>query len=457
VAASEKCSAVSRQSQIPAEWIGDDRTLQGPRRCAARLVGRVMAKGSGEFRRTLPALSAAVPVIIIFVAVLSIVLTAAGPRGLALSDAEISGWIVVVYGLPALPSLVLTIRYRQPMLLTGNVFAVIFFASLGGQFSFRELSGAAFLAGAVVSLISVFGLTGRLAAWIPAPIVHGLVAGAVMPFVADVFSGMSTVNDQGLNVAARVPIMVGSAFVAYLLSQRFLGPRLPAIFPAFVAGLVAAGLTGQFGRVPSSFALPDLAIGWPTFSLTALVTATPVLVALISLQSNLPCIIYMRSEGYRPPERVINVVSGIGTMVASPIGPSAVSLAVPLVPLTAGPAAGDPSIRYRSVYVPAGALVLIALLATTAADLAVLVPSILLLALAGLALVGVLVSSLREIARGPLLLGPIFAFAIALSDMRLLDLGPFFWALALGTGVSLLLERDEWKRLRNDAAESRVA
>ena len=413
-----------------------------------------MAKGSGEFRRTLPALGAAVPIVILFVAVLSIVLTAAGPGGLGLSDAQISGWIVVVYGLPAVPSLVLTFRYRQPLLLTGNVFAIIFFASLGDQFSFEELSGAAFLAGTVVMLIAVFGLTSQLAAWIPTPIVHGLVAGAVMPFVADIFSGLSNMDNQGLDVAARVPIMVGSAFVAYLLSQRFFGPRLPPIFPALVAGLVAAGLTGQFGHVPTSFSLPDLAIGWPAFSLTAVASATPVLVALIFLQSNLPCVIYMQSQGYRPPERVINVVSGVGTMVASSVGPSAVSLAVPLVPLTAGPTAGDPSIRYRSVYVPAGALLLIALLASAAADLAVLVPPILLLALAGLALVGVLVSSLREIARGPLLLGPIFAFAIALSDMRLLDLGPFFWSLVLGTGISLLLERDEWKQLRAELAES---
>jgi benzoate membrane transport protein len=128
-------------------------------------------------------------------------------------------------------------------------------------------------------------------------------------------------------------------------------------------------------------------------------------------------------------------------------------LAVPLTPLTAGPTAGDPSVRYRSVYVPAGALLLIALLAGTAADLAPLVPPVLLLALAGLALVGVLVSSLREIARGPLLLGPILAFAIALSDVRLLDLGPFFWSLVLGMCISLLLEQDECKRLRAQPTE----
>jgi benzoate membrane transport protein len=182
-----------------------------------------------------------------------------------------------------------------------------------------------------------------------------------------------------------------------------------------------------------------------------------VLVAMIFLQSNLPCVIYMRSEGYSPPERVINVISGLSTLVASSVGPSAVSLAVPLVPLTSGPTAGDLSVRHRSVYLPAGALLMIALLASTAADLAALVPPILLLALAGLALVGVLVSSLREIARGPLLLGPIFAFAIALSDMRLLGLGPFFWSLVLGTGISLLLESEEWQRFRAERAESRPA
>jgi benzoate membrane transport protein len=416
-----------------------------------------MANGSGQFRRTLPALGAAVPIVILFVAVLSIVLTASGPRGLRLSDEQTSGWIVVVYGLPAVPSLVLTLRYRQPLLLTGNVFAIIFFASLGDQFSFEELSGAAFLAGAILLTIAAFGVTGQLAAWIPAPIVHGLVAGAVMPFVAGIFSGLSTVDNEGLDVAARVPIMVGSAFIAYVLSQRYLGARVPAILPALVAGLVTAGLTGQFGDLPTSFVFPDLAVGWPVFSLTALVSATPVLVALIFLQSNLPCVIYMRSQGYSPPERVINVVSGLSTMVASSVGPSAVSLAVPLVPLTAGPSAGDPSVRYRSVYLPAGALLIIALLASTAANLAALVPPILLLALAGLALIGVLVSSLREIARGPLLLGPIFAFAIALSDMRLLGLGPFFWSLVLGTGISLLLESEEWQRFRAERSESRHA
>ena len=77
-----------------------------------------------------------------------------------------------------------------------------------------------------------------------------------------------------------------------------------------------------------------------------------------------------------------------------------------------------------------------------------LVPPVLLLTMAGLALVPALAVALREISAGPLVLGPLFAFAIALSDMTVLGLGPFFWSLVLGTAISLLLEREGWKELR---------
>jgi benzoate membrane transport protein len=250
--------------------------------------------------------------------------------------------------------------------------------------------------------------------------------------------------------------MVGAALIAYLVSQLVFGTRLPPILPAFLAGILVAALTGQLGNVPSSFELPNFDLIRPDFSWSAILTATPVLVALMTVQANIPSVIYLRSQGFRPPERLLNVVSGIGTTLGSLLGPVAVSLALPPVLLTAGPEAGPHSIRYRSVFLPVAAGLFIALLAGTAAELAVLVPSTLLFAMAGLALVGALVGALKEIARGPLVLGPVFAFAIALSDMTLFGLGPFFWSLVLGTIVSLLIERDGWKRLRAGLTEPDV-
>jgi branched-subunit amino acid ABC-type transport system permease component len=70
----------------------------------------------------------------------------------------------------------------------------------------------------------------------------------------------------------------------------------------------------------------------------------------------------------------------------------------------------------------------------------------------GWALVPALVVAIREISAGPLVLGPLFAFAIALSDMTILGLGSFFWSLVLGTAISLFLEREGWRELRSDQA-----
>ena len=59
-----------------------------------------------------------------------------------------------------------------------------------------------------------------------------------------------------------------------------------------------------------------------------------------------------------------------------------------------------------------------------------------------------LTSALRDLTAGPLLLGPLFAFAIALSDINVFGLGPFFWSLVIGTAVSIAFEREGWRQLR---------
>ena len=89
--------------------------------------------------------------------------------------------------------------------------------------------------------------------------------------------------------------------------------------------------------LPELVRLPSLELVHPSFSLNAIVTATPVLVALLTVQSNIPSLVYMRTQGFAPPEGAINIVSGVGTMVGSFLGPVTVSLALPPVLLTAGP------------------------------------------------------------------------------------------------------------------------
>ncbi|HSM58508.1 MAG TPA: benzoate/H(+) symporter BenE family transporter [Candidatus Sulfomarinibacteraceae bacterium] len=385
-------------------------------------------------RRGLPALGAAIPLTVVMVTVLSIILTAA--QDLELSPAQTASWILALYGLPGLLSVLLALRYRQPLLLTGNLFAIIFISSLGGRIGYAELIGACMLAGVGVALVSVLGLTGRLAAWIPAPIVLGLLAGAIMPFVADLFTFLG-----------RAPVVVGATLLAYLWGRRGEG-RTPAILPALLAGGAMAALTAQVGPAPEQLSLPAPVLTPPVFSLEAVATAAPVLVVLMTLQANLPSVIFLQSEGYEPPDRTINVISGVGTLLGSLLGPTAVSLSLPASSLVGGEQAGEPGQRHRAVYMVGAVALLIGVLAAVAAALPEMVPTSLLLALAGLAMIGVLSNALQTVTQGPLLLGPLFAFAIALSEISLWGFGPYFWALVMGMGVSLLLERDELRQCR---------
>ena len=204
------------------------------------------------FQRWLPAISAATPLILLSIAALSLQLAAA--EKFALPETSIASWILALYALPGLLSLVLTVRYRQPLLLTGNFAVVIFIASLADHLSYPEAAGATLAAGAGVLLISAVGITHRLAALVPAPVVHGLLAGAVLPFVTDAFTSMKD-----------APLLVGGTFLGYVGGQRLLGKRLPAILPAMIVGLLIAGATGQFGQVPDRLPFPVPAVTLPAF------------------------------------------------------------------------------------------------------------------------------------------------------------------------------------------------
>jgi benzoate membrane transport protein len=197
------------------------------------------------------------------------------------------------------------------------------------------------------------------------------------------------------------------------------------------------------------------AITRPEFSLPAILSTTPVFIFLIVLQANLPSVRYLQGQGYQPPTFVLGMVSGLGTLLGSLLGPTGISLSLPVTSLVSGPEAGVREIRHRSVIMASGAALLVGALAGFAARLPEVLPRGLLVTLAGLALIDVLGGSLRRIGQSPLRLGPLLAFAVSLSDISLLGFGAFFWALVIGTAVSLLVEREAVRDLREEEGEAK--
>ncbi len=369
---------------------------------------------------------------------IAVPLSAAGQLNLA--GGQVTAWVISIYTIPCVLGVILSLYFRQPLLLTGNIFVLIFVVSLQGRVPFAELAGASMVAGAAVVAITLLGLTEHLAQLIPEPVVVGLLAGSTLPFVAGIFTGMGS-----------EPVVIGLAFLAFIVGKKYLDDRLPAIFLALVVGIAAAAILGKFGSGNAHGAMPALTS--PIFTWSAMLTVTPVMVVLIVLQSNVPSVIFLQGQQYRPPARLLNYLSGAGTVAASFLGPAGLSLSLPATAMVAGPDAGPQRYRYRAVVLASSIFLAMTPLAAFAAGAAGVLPLELLVAIAGLAVIGVLAMALKRITSGPLTLGPLVAFAVAVSDLSMLGFGPYFWSLVFGVGVAWALERDGINELRRHAAE----
>lgn len=396
--------------------------------------------GFGEnLREIRPQLAAAIPMWMLWLAGLAITLSVI--EALGLSTPETSSWIMILFALPAVLSIVLSARYRVPLVFTPHLLALILFGSLAAEIGISEMVGASMVAGGLVLILGVTGVTGLVSSWIPGAVVMGMIAGVVLPFISDMFTSVGT-----------APAVVGSTLVAYLGSRRMLGERISPIVPALLVGVIVAGLAGRFGEPLPALALPSPILILPEFSFEAIVAIVPVLVVLMTLQTNVPSVIYLREQGYDPPERLINAVCGATTLVGALFGPIAVSIALGGIPIVGGPQAGPMEDRHRAASAASILPLLFGIGATLAAPLARFVPTELIFAVAGLALLAVLQTSLSDALRGPLKLGPIVAFAVVLSDISLFGLGSLFWSLVLGSAVSVVLERESWAQLGEASA-----
>ena len=384
----------------------------------------------------LPAISVAIPILIFAITLISLLLAVAETFGL--SPRQTSTLIVTSYGVSSVLSLAMTLAFRQPLFLIWSSSGLIFIASFADVYPYSDMLGATFVAGAAVLILGVLGLSSWLAQLIPSSIVLGVLAGLVMPFVVRIFTDMDA-----------EPVIVGATVVAYLLARRLLPPRIPPLLPALIVGVVVAATVGDLHRVSSDWALPSIVVARPHFSWQAILTVSPVLAVLMVALSNLSAVVYLRSQNYDPPARTIDIASGIGTMLSAFVAPVPVNMGHFVTPLTAGPEAGAHHQRHWSVFITSGGLLLVALTASLVGALPSAIPLALLFAVAGLALISVLNNALTEMVKGPLRLGPLFAFVVASSELSLGGFGSAFWALVFGMAVTLVLEQDEWRAVRS--------
>jgi benzoate membrane transport protein len=300
--------------------------------------------------------------------------------------------------------------------------------------SMGEGIGAFVVCGALVTLAGVTGLFERVMARIPQPIAAALLAGVLTRFALDAFGALR--SDFAL---------VGGMLLVYLLGRR-LWPRY-AVPGVLLAGLLIAALQGQLHLGAMQAHWPAPVWTTPEFSLRALVgLALPLFVVTMASQ-NLPGVAAQRAAGYATPVSPVITATGVVSLLLAPFGGFSFNLAAITASICMGREAHeDPARRYTAAVMAGVFYLLMALAGGAVVGLIAAFPKALVLAVAGLALLGTigggLATALGELKwREPALI----TYLVTLSGVALLGIGSAFWGVVAG---SLAVAVQHWRAPR---------
>ena len=372
-----------------------------------------------------------VAVLVGFTSSVAIVFSAA--TALGATPAQISSWMWALGLGMGLCTLLPSLWLRQPVMVAWSTpgAAVLATAGVAGGFGMAEATGA-FIACAV--LIALFGVTGwfeRLLGRIPMPIASALLAGVLTRFGLDAFVALQSAFG-----------LVLLMLLAYLVGRR-LWARY-AVPGVLLAGVAYAAFAGQLQLGGVQWGLTTPVFTAPTFTWRAMVSlALPLFVVTMASQ-NLPGVAAIRAAGYAMPISKIITLTGLATLLLAPFGAFALNLSAITAAICMGREAHpDPARRYIAAVSCGLIFCVIGLFGAAVTGVLTAFPRELVVAIAGLALLGSigggLAIALKDDAHRE---AALITFLVTLSGLSLAGIGSAFWGVVAG---ALALFVQQWR------------
>jgi benzoate membrane transport protein len=370
-----------------------------------------------------------VAVLVGFTSSVVIVFQAAAAFGA--TPAQTASWIWALGLGMGLTSLGLSLWYRQPVLTAWSTPGAALLATAGVGVPLAEGVGAFVVCALLITLAGASGAFARVMNRIPLPLAAALLAGVLARFAFDAFAALQ-----------RELLLVGLMFAAYLAGRRW-WPRW-AVPGVLAVGIAVAAAKGQlsFAAVQWQWATPVFVM--PSFSVAAIVgIALPLFVVTMASQ-NLPGVAAQRAAGYDTPVSPVIATTGLASLVLAPFGAYALNLAAITAAICMGREAHeDPRQRWKASAAAGVFYVAVGLVGGAVVGLIAAFPKELVLAVAGLALLGTIGSALAtalkdERSREAALL----TFVVSASGLTLFGIGAAFWGVVAG---ALALAVQHWR------------
>ena len=371
-----------------------------------------------------------VAVLVGFTSSVAIVFQAAQAFGA--TPAQTSSWMWALGLGMGLCTLLPSLWWRMPAMVAWSTPGAALLASGGAGYSMAEATGAFLLCGTLILLSGATGWFERVMDRIPAALASALLAGVLARFGIDAFG------------AARGALpLVGLMLAAYLVGRRawprYAVPGVLAVATAFVA------VRGELRTESLSWSLAAPVFTAPHFTWPAAVgLALPLFVVTMASQ-NLPGVAVIRASGYPIPVSRMLTITGAATLLLAPFGAFALNLAAITAALCMGREAHpDPARRYAAAVVCGALYCVIGVFGATVTGVLTAFPSELVVAIAGLALLGsiggALASALGDEAHRE---AALITFLVTLSGLTLAGIGAAFWGVVAGA-IALLVQ--QWRR-----------
>lgn len=326
-----------------------------------------------------------------------------------------------------LTSIGLSLRYRMPVLTAWSTpGAALLITSVAGV-PLAQTIGAFVVAGMLIVAAGASGAFERLMNRIPVSVASGMLAGVLLRFGMDAFVALKTQFALAL-------VML----IVYLLARQH-WPRY-AVVATLAAGVAVAAMQGLFGEfvLPSALTRPQFVM--PEFSVAATIGVAIPLFAVTMASQNIPGVATLRANGYAPPLAPVIATTGAATVVLAPFGGYALNLAAITAAICMGREAhADPSKRYTAAVAAGVFYVVIGLFGGAVAALFAAFPKELVMAIAGLALLGTIGGGLAAALRDETdREAALITFLVTASGVTLWSIGSAFWGLVAGA-VALLI------------------
>ena len=365
-----------------------------------------------------------VAVLVGFTSSVAIVFQAAQAFGA--TPGQITSWMWALGLGMGLCSLVPSLILRQPVMVAWSTpgAAVLATAGLAGGFSMGEAIGAFMVCALLITLAGVTGWFERVMNRIPMEIASALLAGVLARFGMQAFAALQTALPLVLVMLA-----------AYLLARRLL-PRY-AVVLTLAVGIAWAAIDGQMRWSEVQFALAVPVFTAPSFSLQALMSlALPLFIVTMASQ-NLPGVAVMRATGYQLPVSRLISMTGLVTLLLAPFGAFALNFSAITAAICMGPEAHpDPARRYTAAASCGLLYIAVGIFGAVVTGLLTAFPAELVVAIAGLALLGAigggLASALADEGHRE---AALITFLVTLSGVSLAGIGSAFWGVVAGSAA----------------------